>query len=250
MNPAEAAEEAPSDPDTDAFYKTGSLRTEGIKASDVLPVLKEKVAFVSGGRDKRGGPILTFPARSNHDRIKQEDLRRLVTYLSTVPSEDVCKRGFTVIIDMRGSKWELIKPLLKTLQEYFPAEICVALIIKPDNFWQKQKTNFGSAKFSFETSMVSVEGLAKLVDPSQLTEDFEGSLDYNHEEWIELRVSLEEFMSNAVHLLSRLEDLQELLSIKDFPADVEGSRRLIEEHTQLKKKVQKLIYLKVEKLLL
>uniref|UniRef100_A0A7N8XDG2 non-specific serine/threonine protein kinase n=1 Tax=Mastacembelus armatus TaxID=205130 RepID=A0A7N8XDG2_9TELE len=192
-----------------------------------------------GGRDKRGGPILTFPARSNHDRIKQEDLRRLVTYLSTVPSEDVCKRGFTVIIDMRGSKWELIKPLLKTLQEFFPAEICVALIIKPDNFWQKQKTNFGSAKFSFETSMVSVEGLAKLVDPSQLTDDFEGSLDYNHEEWMELRVSLEEFMSNAVHLLSRLEDLQELLSKKDFPADVEGSRRLIEEHTQLKKKVLK-----------
>uniref|UniRef100_A0A671Z3C5 non-specific serine/threonine protein kinase n=1 Tax=Sparus aurata TaxID=8175 RepID=A0A671Z3C5_SPAAU len=191
------------------------------------------------GRDKRGGPILTFPARSNHDRIKQEDLRRLVTYLSTVPSEDVCKRGFTVIIDMRGSKWELIKPLLKTLQEFFPAEICVALIIKPDNFWQKQKTNFGSAKFSFETSMVSVEGLAKLVDPSQLTDDFEGSLDYNHEEWMELRVSLEEFMSNAVHLLSRLEDLQELLSKKEFPADVEGSRRLIEEHTQLKKKVLK-----------
>ncbi|XP_039890053.1 kalirin isoform X3 [Simochromis diagramma] len=239
MNPAEAAEEAPSDPDTDAFYKTGPFRTEGIKASDVLPILKEKVAFVSGGRDKRGGPILTFPARSNHDRIKPEDLRRLVTYLSTVPSEDVCKRGFTVIIDMRGSKWELIKPLLKTLQESFPAEICVALIIKPDNFWQKQKTNFGSAKFSFETNMVSVEGLAKLVDPSQLTDDFEGSLDYNHEEWMDLRVSLEEFMSNAVHLLSRLEDLQELLSKKDFPADVEGSRRLIEEHTQLKKKVLK-----------
>lgn len=59
-----------------------------------------------------------------------------------------------------------------------------------------------------QTNMVSVEGLAKLVDPSQLTEDFEGSLDYNHEEWLDLRVSLEEFMCNAVHLLSRLEDLQ------------------------------------------
>lgn len=70
-------------------------------------------------------------------------------------SEDVCKRGFTVIIDMRGSKWELIKPLLKTLQEFFPAEICVALIIKPDNFWQKQKTNFGSAKFSFEVRLLT-----------------------------------------------------------------------------------------------
>uniref|UniRef100_A0A8C3JTU0 non-specific serine/threonine protein kinase n=2 Tax=Neoaves TaxID=3078114 RepID=A0A8C3JTU0_9CHAR len=192
-----------------------------------------------GGRDKRGGPVLTFPARSNHDRIRQEDLRKLVTYLASVPSEDVCKRGFTVIIDMRGSKWDLIKPLLKTLQEAFPAEIHVALIIKPDNFWQKQKTNFGSSKFIFETSMVSVEGLAKLVDPSQLTDEFEGSLDYNHDEWIELRVSLEEFFNSAIHLLSRLEDLQEMLARKEFPVDVEGSRRLIDEHTQLKKKVIK-----------
>uniref|UniRef100_A0A672UMG7 non-specific serine/threonine protein kinase n=1 Tax=Strigops habroptila TaxID=2489341 RepID=A0A672UMG7_STRHB len=176
---------------------------------------------------------------SNHDRIRQEDLRKLVTYLASVPSEDVCKRGFTVIIDMRGSKWDLIKPLLKTLQEAFPAEIHVALIIKPDNFWQKQKTNFGSSKFIFETSMVSVEGLAKLVDPSQLTDEFEGSLDYNHDEWIELRVSLEEFFNSAVHLLSRLEDLQEMLARKEFPVDVEGSRRLIDEHTQLKKKVIK-----------
>ncbi|KAL3969409.1 potassium voltage-gated channel Shal-related subfamily D member 1 [Sarotherodon galilaeus] len=257
MNPAEAAEEAPSDPDTDAFYKTvvaacslclcdnqiqiWPFRTEGVKASDVLPILKEKVAFVSGGRDKRGGPILTFPARSNHDRIKPEDLRRLVTYLSTVPSEDVCKRGFTVIIDMRGSKWELIKPLLKTLQESFPAEICVALIIKPDNFWQKQKTNFGSAKFSFETNMVSVEGLAKLVDPSQLTDDFEGSLDYNHEEWMDLRVGAAKAQRMGETAVANMTSvsclLQELLSKKDFPADVEGSRRLIEEHTQLKKKV-------------
>ncbi|ERE74959.1 kalirin [Cricetulus griseus] len=261
----------------------GSFRNDGLKASDVLPILKEKVAFVSGGRDKRGGPILTFPARSNHDRIRQEDLRKLVTYLASVPREDhglvmfpesrekikpkcklcpkaavkltsymetlsllcysqiedVCKRGFTVIIDMRGSKWDLIKPLLKTLQEAFPAEIHVALIIKPDNFWQKQKTNFGSSKFIFETSMVSVEGLTKLVDPSQLTEEFDGSLDYNHEEWIELRLSLEEFFNSAVHLLSRLEDLQEMLARKEFPVDVEGSRRLIDEHTQLKKKVLK-----------
>jgi len=70
-----------------------------------------------------------------------------------------------------------------------------------------------------QTSMVSVEGLAKLVDPSQLTDDFEGSLDYNHEEWMELRVSLEEFMSNAVHLLSRLEDLQVGSRVREVSGD-------------------------------
>uniref|UniRef100_A0A8C2CCY3 Kalirin RhoGEF kinase n=1 Tax=Cyprinus carpio TaxID=7962 RepID=A0A8C2CCY3_CYPCA len=215
------------------------MLNDGIKAADVLTVLREKVAFVSGGRDKRGGPILTFPARSNHDRIKQEDLRKLVTYLSTVPSEDVSKRGFTVIIDMRGSKWDLIKPLLKTLQESFPAEICVALIIKPDNFWQKQKTNFGSAKFTFETSMVSVEGLTKLVDPSQLTADLEGTLEYDHVEWTELRVSLEEFTGGALHLLSRLEELQEVLSRQELATNAEEARKLLEEHARLRKTMTK-----------
>uniref|UniRef100_A0A8V5G0C2 non-specific serine/threonine protein kinase n=1 Tax=Melopsittacus undulatus TaxID=13146 RepID=A0A8V5G0C2_MELUD len=203
----------------------------GSHRGDALPAL--------GGRDKRGGPILTFPARSNHDRIRQEDLRRLISYLACIPSEEVCKRGFTVIVDMRGSKWDSIKPLLKILQESFPCCIHVALIIKPDNFWQKQRTNFGSSKFEFETNMVSLEGLTKVVDPSQLTPEFDGCLEYNHEEWIEIRVAFEDYISNATHMLSRLEELQDILSKKEMPQDLEGARNMIEEHSQLKKKVIK-----------
>uniref|UniRef100_A0A3B3QET7 Trio Rho guanine nucleotide exchange factor n=1 Tax=Paramormyrops kingsleyae TaxID=1676925 RepID=A0A3B3QET7_9TELE len=210
-----------------------------MKAVEVLPVLKEKVAFLSGGRDRRGGPVLTFPARSNHDRIRQDDLRSLIAYLAGIPSEEVSRHGFTVIVDMRGSKWDSIKPLLKILQESFPSCIHVALIIKPDNFWQKQRTNFGSSKFEFETTMVSLEGLTKVVDPSQLTPDFEGSLDYNHEEWIEIRVAYEDFVSNASHMLARLDELQEVLSKKELPPDLDGARRAIEEHSGLKKKVVK-----------
>uniref|UniRef100_A0A672LTJ5 Triple functional domain protein-like n=1 Tax=Sinocyclocheilus grahami TaxID=75366 RepID=A0A672LTJ5_SINGR len=210
-----------------------------MKAVEVLPILKEKVAFLSGGRDRRGGPVLTFPARSNHDRIRQEDLRRLIAYLAGIPSEEVSRHGFTVIVDMRGSKWDSIKPLLKILQESFPSCIHVALIIKPDNFWQKQRTNFGSSKFEFETIMVSLEGLTKVVDPSQLTPDFEGSLDYDHEEWIEVRVAFEDFTSNAARILSRLEELQDLVSQRELPSDLDGSRRAMEEHASLKKKVAK-----------
>uniref|UniRef100_A0A803TF97 Trio Rho guanine nucleotide exchange factor n=1 Tax=Anolis carolinensis TaxID=28377 RepID=A0A803TF97_ANOCA len=214
-------------------------KNDEMKAMEVLPILKEKVAYLSGGRDKRGGPILTFPARSNHDRIRQEDLRRLISYLACIPSEEVCKRGFTVIVDMRGSKWDSIKPLLKILQESFPCCIHVALIIKPDNFWQKQRTNFGSSKFEFETNMVSLEGLTKVVDPSQLTPEFDGCLEYNHEEWIEIRVAFEDYISNATHMLSRLEELQDILAKKDLPQDMEAARSMIEEHSQLKKKVIK-----------
>uniref|UniRef100_A0A8C2BHH4 Trio Rho guanine nucleotide exchange factor b n=1 Tax=Cyprinus carpio TaxID=7962 RepID=A0A8C2BHH4_CYPCA len=193
----------------------------------------------AGGRDRRGGPVLTFPARSNHDRIRQEDLRRLIAYLAGIPSEEVSRHGFTVIVDMRGSKWDSIKPLLKILQESFPSCIHVALIIKPDNFWQKQRTNFGSSKFEFETIMVSLEGLTKVVDPSQLTPDFEGGLDYDHEEWIEVRVAFEDFTSNAARILSRLEELQDFVSQRELPSDLDGSRRAMEEHASLKKKVNK-----------
>lgn len=67
-------------------------------------------------------------------------------------SEDVRTRGFTVVVDMRGSKWESVKPVLRTLQESFSSNIHTALLIKPDTFWQKHKTNLGSAKLSFEVS--------------------------------------------------------------------------------------------------
>uniref|UniRef100_A0A674DJZ8 non-specific serine/threonine protein kinase n=1 Tax=Salmo trutta TaxID=8032 RepID=A0A674DJZ8_SALTR len=208
-------------------------------AMEVLPILKEKVAFLSGGRDRRGGPVLTFPSRSNHDRIRADDLRSLIAYLAGIPNEEVIQHGFTVIVDMRGSKWDSIKSLLKILQESFPCCIHIALIIKPDNFWQKQRTNFGSSKFEFETTMVSLEGLSKVVDPSQLTSDFEGSLEYNHDEWIEVRVAFEEFTGHAGHMLSRLEEMQEVVARKDFPTDLDGARRMIEEHATLKKKVIK-----------
>jgi len=51
---------------------------------------------------------------------------------------------------MRGSKWDSVKPVLLTLQESFSCSVHAALLIKPDTFWQKHKTNLGSAKLSFE----------------------------------------------------------------------------------------------------
>uniref|UniRef100_A0A8B9HPU7 Kalirin RhoGEF kinase n=1 Tax=Astyanax mexicanus TaxID=7994 RepID=A0A8B9HPU7_ASTMX len=133
---------------------SGSLRNDGIKAADVLTVLREKVAFVSGG------------------------------YRSDCSS----------------------------LSNFF----C-----------------------SPQTSMVSVEGLTKLVDPSQLTADLEGTLEYDHVEWTELRVSLEEFTGGALHLLSRLEELQETLSRQEMAIDSEEARRLLEEHARLRKTITK-----------
>lgn len=60
---------------------------------------------------------------------------------------------------MRGSKWDSVKPVLRTLQESFSASIHTALLIKPDTFWQKHKTNLGSAKLSFEVPLQCNHGI-------------------------------------------------------------------------------------------
>lgn len=71
-----------------------------------------------------------------------------------VSSDDVKEQGFTVVVDMRGATWGTVKPILKVLQEHFSGFVHVAYIIKPDNFWQKQRTSLASHKYKFEVRSV------------------------------------------------------------------------------------------------
>ena len=49
--------------------------------------------------------------------------------------------------------------------------------------------------------MISVEALSKAIDQSQLTSDFDGTLAYDHNTWIELRLAIEEFSWQANEML-------------------------------------------------
>lgn len=120
------------------------------------------LSVFAGGRDKRGGPILTFPARSNHDRIKQEDLRRLVTYLSTVPryssthgavSSQAPRRRCSVRHRRPGIKpvssldlsWELRAP--RRVWDF----VCQALQKKAD-LWLRAPSDLNRVGFSFKST--------------------------------------------------------------------------------------------------
>lgn len=80
-----------------------------------------------------------------------------------------------------------------------------------------------------QTSLVSVEGLSRLVDPSQLTSDLGGSLEYDHVEWTELRLGLEEFLGAASQLLAQLDQLEAGLNRLPEPQDVDEARKWVEE---------------------
>ena len=223
--------------DVASFYKPGTPPDDGVQGTAIQPLLRDGLVILSGGRDKRGGAILTFPAHTNIEKTKYEDLKTLVTYLSSVSSDDVRELGFSVVIDMRGSTWHTVKPILNVLQECIPQLIHAAYIIKPEKFWEKQKTSLGSTKFKFETSLVSVDGLSKIISVSQLTGDLGGTLYYDNDEWIEIRLLLEEFTWKAVDLLRKLNQLQELLTTPVLPDDLNGAKLMIEDHSTLRQKV-------------
>ncbi|EAA11276.4 AGAP006107-PA [Anopheles gambiae str. PEST] len=216
---------------------------DGVRALDILPLLNERFALLSGGRDNRGGPIICFPATTKRERIKPEDIKRVVSYFINIPSDESKSHGFTIIVDMRGNgnTAASAKMILKVLQENFGTDVIhQAVIIKPDNFWHKQRSSIASNKYKFETTTISIQSLGKLVEPSQLTSDFEGFLHYDHAVWIDLRVAFEDFLWQASDILDRIDDLQEDLTHSECPEDVNGAKHSIDAHNEMKRKILKL----------
>lgn len=54
------------------------------RTMDILTLLQERVAILCG-RDLNNKPIVCFPATSKRERMKPEDLRRLITYFTSIP---------------------------------------------------------------------------------------------------------------------------------------------------------------------
>ncbi len=66
--------------------QTQSPPRNHLKAQDILRVLRERVAILSGGRDRNSRPIITFPSRDAADVTSSDDLRMLLLYLHAIPA--------------------------------------------------------------------------------------------------------------------------------------------------------------------
>lgn len=65
-------------------------------------------------------------------------------------------------------------------------------------------------------------------------------MNYDHSQWIDVRLALEEFLWQVGDMLDRIDDLQEDLSRSDFAEDVNGAKHGIDHHNDMKKKILKL----------
>ncbi|XP_069389827.1 SEC14 domain and spectrin repeat-containing protein 1 isoform X2 [Paralichthys olivaceus] len=194
-----------------------------MEATTMLPILKKKLAFLSGGKDRRSGLILTIPLSS--DQTSMEELSATLDYLLSIPSAKCKARGFTVIVDGRKSQWNIVKTVVLMLQNVIPAEVSLVCVVKPDEFWDKKVTHFcfwkEKDRLGFEVILVSANKLTRYIEPCQLTDDFGGSLDYDHSDWLNKRLVFEKFTKESTSLLDELSIIND--SDKSSSVDKEKS---------------------------
>ncbi|XP_022520088.2 SEC14 domain and spectrin repeat-containing protein 1 [Astyanax mexicanus] len=182
-----------------------------MEASTILPVLKKKLAFLSGGKDRRSGLILTIPLCT--EQTSMEELSSTLDYLLGIPSEKCKARGFTVIVDGRKSQWNVVKTVVLMLQNVIPAEVSLVCVVKPDEFWDKKVTHFcfwkEKDRLGFEVILVSANKLTRYIEPCQLTDEFGGSLQYDHMDWVNKRLVFEKFTKESTSLLDELAVINE-----------------------------------------
>ncbi|XP_041700613.1 SEC14 domain and spectrin repeat-containing protein 1-like isoform X2 [Coregonus clupeaformis] len=177
-----------------------------MEATNILPILKKRLAFLSGGKDRRSGLILTIPLCT--EQTSMEELSSTLDYLLGIPSDKCKARGFTVIVDGRRSQWNIVKTVVLMLQNVIPAEVSLVCVVKPDEFWDKKVTHFcfwkEKDRLGFEVILVSANKLTRYIEPCQLTDEFGGSLVYDHMDWVNKRLVFEKFTKESTSLLDEL----------------------------------------------
>ncbi|XP_068248695.1 guanine nucleotide exchange factor DBS-like isoform X7 [Palaemon carinicauda] len=166
-----------------------------LSVRDVSELLHAQYAIITGGKSREGCPILTFPDRGNFAQLGDEEYRKLIIYLTSVPSLQDADMGFVLVIDRRNDKWNSVKTVLLKISGFFPGLITVAYVLRPAGFLQKAISEVSNKifrdEFKFRVVVCNCVGdLHEYIDRNQLTEDLDGCIPYNHDEWIEQRVAL------------------------------------------------------------
>ncbi|XP_071838182.1 guanine nucleotide exchange factor DBS-like isoform X5 [Apostichopus japonicus] len=213
--------------------------------TDVAKSLQSRIAYIAGGKTEEGYPIVILPNCPNLASIPDEEFVKLMTYLVRVPSYykglEVesrldCKKGFAIVIDRRDDNWAGLKStLIRIAQGYFPGVIQCVFVIKPKGFLQKQLADyrFKNFKDDFKFTVIlldSVQELHARIDPSQLTTELGGTLDFDLTGWIEDRMAIERFANNCKERTTTVQNFLRECKHMELPNDVESATILLMQH--------------------
>ncbi|XP_073214520.1 proto-oncogene DBL isoform X2 [Lepidochelys kempii] len=214
-------------------------------AKDISDDLRKKFAFLSGGRGKDNGWIITFPENSHFNEASEEVLTKVLTYLTSVPSQHETDTKFMLILDRRLDTWTSVKMTLQRIAASFPGNLQLVMVLRPTGFFQRTFTDIGF-RFSQEDFLLklpvvmlsSVSDLLMYIDEKQLTPEFGGTLEYRHSEWVIFRTAIESFALTVKEIAQMLQSFGTELAETELPDDTYSIERILalrtEKYCQLK----------------
>ncbi|XP_064195037.1 guanine nucleotide exchange factor DBS-like isoform X2 [Anguilla rostrata] len=212
-------------------------------AINIIEQLHRQFALLTGGRGKDGDPIITLPEFSGFGNISEEDFLNVITYLTSVPSQEAASVGFIVIIDRRRDKWSSVKSSLARVAGAFQGNLLQVLVLRPSRFLQRAIADIGIRlhRDDFKMKVVMLNSLSDLhgyVDKAQLTHDFGGTLEYCHSRWINHRTAIESFVVTMRSTAQILQNFTADLADIQLPDDARHTKDLLATHTEKYKRVK------------
>ncbi|KAJ7381520.1 Pleckstrin y domain containing, G (with RhoGef domain) member [Desmophyllum pertusum] len=214
-----------------------------MNAFDVnFELLHSGVASLPGTRDLRGGAILVIDAsRPDWGNVAYTtvELTRLFMYFHIIPMKESRNLGFSVIIDARKSaaKRKYLEDIVEAMvcfQESTPGGVhMVYILAKKDSPLVLFSGSKVKEQLNFEFKLITtVDELKSYIDRTQLTPEFGGVFNYDHDEWIRFRIKLEPFMTGCRSAAKLAMGVMQQFTSSKLGENIQECKNLMEQHHQ------------------
>ncbi|KAL6255449.1 hypothetical protein P5V15_013784 [Pogonomyrmex californicus] len=188
---------------------------KNLKAADILEALESKLAYVPGGRDRDGRPLIVINVPPEFDPTTKSKLESLILYFISIFSEETKENGLVLVVDARRGAWRITRFCIRLSMNLIRSKVVSVIVVRPDGFWDKRVDSCTKSHKEGEPIYVTITRLHVYIDFSQLPYELAGNKAYNHIDWIKKRMKMEDYSKDALELVSKMTNLHHGLNILD-----------------------------------
>ncbi|KAF6202029.1 hypothetical protein GE061_004425, partial [Apolygus lucorum] len=193
---------------------SASYRSRTVQKDDDMTEDMERLVGslrVAGGRDRGGKPLVTLTTPPDLASFDRAQLDKSLNYVLSIFSDETRRKGLTFVVDAQKSNWRLSRLCVRHLLQGLVEEAATLIIVRPEAFWDKRVDNCTRVSKNAEPIYVPQSRVTKYIEPSQLTADLGGSLDYDHAAWLQDRIKAERFFRENMETQTELERVTKIL---------------------------------------
>ncbi|XP_043525685.1 uncharacterized protein LOC122536948 isoform X5 [Frieseomelitta varia] len=193
------------------------MPTRNLEAVDILEALESKLAYIPGGCDREGRPLIVVNVPSELQPTTKPRLEAVIAYFLSIFSEETKRNGLVLIVDARRGAWRVARSCIRLSTILLGTSAASVIVVRPDGFWDKRVDSCTKSHKEGEPTYLTLTRLQFHVDFTQLPYELGGNKPYDHVDWIQRRVKVEDYAKDAANLVTKMTTLhQRLITLDGF----------------------------------